>query len=170
MADRALVAGSALEQSKKDFAALFVQRSDFINRYPLIESRDQFIDELLARVHDFTGLNLMSEHADFVNAYNSGATQTESRARVIRRIADSPATIDALYNETFIVLEYFVFLGRDPDAEGLAFWLNKVSAHNLRDVQIQQAMISSFITSAEYRKRSGNIVMPSNQERQQEGL
>jgi hypothetical protein len=56
-------------------------------------------------------------------------------------------------NEIFVMMEYFGYLHRDPDATGYQFWLNKL---NQFGGNYQQAeMVKAFIVSGEYRRRFG---------------
>jgi hypothetical protein len=61
------------------------------------------------------------------------------------------ATVE--FNRTFVMMEYFGYLRRDPDASGLNFWLNKLNSFNGNFVNAD--MVKAFITSAEYRQRFG---------------
>ena len=54
-------------------------------------------------------------------------------------------------NEAFVMMEYFGYLRRDPDADGYQFWLNKL---NQFDGNFERAeMVKAFINSGEYRLR-----------------
>ena len=72
--------------------------------------------------------------------------------------------IDAEYNRSFVLGEYFGYLRRNPDIAGFVFWLNQVNSGPLRDVTKQSAMVCSFITSAEYQQRFSSIVSHNNSE------
>jgi hypothetical protein len=56
-------------------------------------------------------------------------------------------------------MQYFGYLGRDPDAGGFAFWLNVVN--NLQPNNYQ-GMVCAFITSAEYQMRFSSVVTQSD--------
>jgi hypothetical protein len=72
--------------------------------------------------------------------------------------------IDAEYNRSFVLMEYFGYLRRDPDRGGFDFWLAQVNKFPLRNVSIQHAMACSFITSAEYQTRFSSVVTHTNRE------
>ena len=56
------------------------------------------------------------------------------------------------FNAAFVLMEYFGYLKRDPDAAGYQHWLDKL---NLYGNYIDAEMVKSFITSPEYRARFG---------------
>ena len=66
------------------------------------------------------------------------------------------------FNRAFVLMQYFGYLRRNPDAApeatlnfaGFNFWLNKLNQFN--GDYIGAEMIKAFIGSAEYRKRFGN--------------
>ena len=56
------------------------------------------------------------------------------------------------FNAAFVLMEYFAYLRRDPDAAGYQHWLDKLNFYgNYMDAE----MVKSFITSLEYRARFG---------------
>jgi hypothetical protein len=83
-----------------------------------------------------------------VNGLNLG---TLSRAGVLQLIAEDERFVAAKRNEAFVMMEYFGYLRRDPDAGGYQFWLNKL---NDFDGNYERAeMVKAFIVSGEYRDR-----------------
>jgi hypothetical protein len=78
---------------------------------------------------------------------------TETRATVLRKVAEQEELKLREFNAAFVLLEYFGFLRRDPDTAGFNFWLNKLNAFNGDFVQAE--MVKAFITSLEYRQRFG---------------
>ena len=56
-----------------------------------------------------------------------------------------------LVNEAFVMMEYFGYLRRDPDAAGYAFWLGKLSEFNGNFERAE--MVKAFIVSTEFRNR-----------------
>jgi len=79
-----------------------------------------------------------------IEALNSG---TKTRAQVLREIMESVEVYQKYYNESFVVMQYFGFLRRDPDA--LYFdWIQELNTTgNSRN------MINGFVNSEEYRRR-----------------
>jgi hypothetical protein len=47
---------------------------------------------------------------------------------------NAQSLIDAQYNSSFVLIEYFGYLGRDPDQGGFDFWLANMKKAPLRDV------------------------------------
>ena len=77
---------------------------------------------------------------------------------------DNRPFVDAEYRRAFVVTQYFGYLRRDADMGGLLFWLGQVNRFPLRSTDIQNAMVCSFITSAEYQQRFSAAVTHTNQE------
>jgi len=167
-ADRALVVGgSNLPQAQQDFANAFVQRSQFISRYPAGLTLDQFVTAILATIKNDTGADL--------NSLQSSLVALGSRGAVLYRLANDDLQtgnggfnnrtfIDAEYNRAFVFGEYGGYLRRDSDIPGFVFWLGQVNSGPLRDIGKQHAMVCSFITSGEFQLRFSNIVSHSNNE------
>ena len=78
-------------------------------------------------------------------------TGTMTRAEALRSIAENGRFVNAKFNETFVMMEYYGYLRRDYDAGGYAFWLNKLNEFN--DNFEQAEMVKAFIVSGEYRER-----------------
>ncbi len=55
------------------------------------------------------------------------------------------------FNQTFVMMEYFGYLRRDPDESGYQFWLAKLNqfAGNFDRAE----MVNAFIVSGEYLAR-----------------
>jgi uncharacterized protein (TIGR03118 family) len=85
-----------------------------------------------------------------VNGLN-GATET--RATVLRKVAESPFLNQREFNAAFVLMEYFGYLRRDPDTPGYAFWFDKLNSFNGSFTNAE--MVKAFITSGEYRQRFG---------------
>ncbi|MDQ1729773.1 MAG: hypothetical protein QOD33_1898 [Pyrinomonadaceae bacterium] len=78
---------------------------------------------------------------------------TETRATVLRKIAEAEELKTREFNAAFVAMEYFGYLRRDPDVAGYNFWLNKLNAFNGNFVTSD--MVKAFISSTEYRQRFG---------------
>jgi len=84
---------------------------------------------------------------------------TETRATVLRKIAENDAFTRREFNRAFVLLQYIGYLRRNPDdapdgnLDGYNFWLNKLNQFN--GDYIKAEMVRSFIISQEYRKRFG---------------
>jgi hypothetical protein len=84
-----------------------------------------------------------------------------SRARAIRVAIDESLFTTAEYNPSFVLMQYFGYLRRDPDQGGYDFWLNIL---NNREPNNYRAMVCAFITSAEYQQRFGTSVTRTNRD------
>ena len=159
MPDRARVVGGAqLDRSKTDFTSSFVQRPAFSAQYPDTMSAARYVEALNAN----TGNSLRPAQ---VEALTTGLTNSsETRGSVLRKVADNSLFIDHQYNSSFVLMEYFGYLRRDPDQEGFDFWLGQVNRFSLRNVDVQHSMVCSFITSAEYQQRFSSVVAHTNAE------
>ncbi len=162
--DRALVVGSSnLAQAQLNFANAFVQRPEFIAKYPAsLSTAAQFVDAVLATIQTDLGVDLSTQRQNLINLYG-----TLGRGGVIYRLADdntqtnpinNRALIDAEYNRAFVYGEYGGYLRRDSDIAGFRFWLNQVSSGPLRDVTKQHAMVCAFVNSDEYQLRFSTII------------
>ena len=83
------------------------------------------------------------------------------RADVLRKISDNSTLQQREFNRAFVLMQYFGYLRRNPDAapelnlnfDGYNFWLNKLNQFNGNFIQAE--MVKAFISSGEYRKRFG---------------
>lgn len=182
--DRAqVVGGSGLAQSQLALANDFVQRPEFLTRYPASMGGAAFVNALISSINTSSGVDLTSQNATLNAIYAQGG-----RALVMFHLAndywnscgsnpvpcvppgmgpavDTRLFIDAEYNLIFVTTEYFGYLRRDGDANGLNFWLEtQLSRFPTRDANIQHAMVCSFITSAEYQLRFGPTATRDNGE------
>ncbi|MDQ2855282.1 MAG: hypothetical protein M3R68_03050, partial [Acidobacteriota bacterium] len=175
MRDRARVRGGVqLAQLQLDFATVFVQRPEFVAKYPLsLATAAQFVDALLATMTSDIPVDLSGQRQALIDLYNQGSTATAGRANVLYRLADDNAQsnpinnrtfIDAEYNRAFVFTQYAGYLRRNADMPGFLFWLGQVNSAPLRDVPKQHAMVCSFITAAEYQNRFSSVVTYSNAE------
>ena len=155
------LSAAAIEANKKKFAEEFTQRAEFRGLYDPLSNSDY-----VERLFQTTGINVnATEKQTLVQALNN---QTETRASVLQKVVDGTVVIaegnqqfttpygQAFYqtefNAAFVLMEYFGYLQRDPDAAGYQHWLDKL---NLYGNYIEAEMVKSFITSPEYRARFG---------------
>jgi hypothetical protein len=116
MPDRSHVVGGAqLNQSKTDFANGFVQRTAFLAIYPNSMTAAQYVYALIA--HTGNSLTLSERDALVTGLINGSVT----RGSVLRSVADNQAFIDREYSASFVLTEYFGYLRRDAEPEGLRF-------------------------------------------------
>ncbi len=55
------------------------------------------------------------------------------RAAVLTPCGEPQRVVDAQYNQTLVMFQYFAFLRRDPDETGFTSWLNTLKTKPLRD-------------------------------------
>jgi hypothetical protein len=131
-----------LAANKQTFFDNWVQRADFRAIYGGLSNAD-YADKLISQAVGFNG-----DRAGIVNGLNGG---TLNRTRALRLIAENEGFTQAKRNATFVMMQYFGYLRREPDADGYQFWLNKL---NKFDGNYEQAeMVKAFLVSAEYRNR-----------------
>ncbi|MDX6692928.1 MAG: hypothetical protein QOF02_531 [Blastocatellia bacterium] len=156
--DRRLVPeGPQLEASKQAFAAAWVARPEFLQRYPLTLDGASFTDALLNSVRQNSGVDLSGARAALIADYAAN----QSRARIVRLVADNPAFQQAEYNAAFVLMQYFGYLQRNPDEGGYQFWLGIL---NDRVPNNYRAMVCAFITSGEYQQRFGSVITHTDAE------
>ncbi|HVF49762.1 MAG TPA: TIGR03118 family protein [Pyrinomonadaceae bacterium] len=78
---------------------------------------------------------------------------TETRATVLRKVAEAEEIRVREFNMAFVQMQYFGYLRRDEDQAGFNFWLAKLNAFNGDFIKAE--MVKAFITSSEYRQRFG---------------
>jgi hypothetical protein len=159
-----VVGGPNLEASKIAFADAFVQRPEFLSHYPENLDGPTFINTLLATVLQNSGVDLSGQRTSLTEEFNQCVIVDASppaicRARSVRRIVELPGFVQAEYNRSFVLAEYFGYLHREPDAAGYQFWLNVLDN---RQPGNYRGMVCSFITSIEYQMHFGASPTRSN--------
>ena len=142
-----------LETNKQTFLAEFVQRPRFIFDYPMSMSAAEFVDKLSLNAGNPLSQN---ERDQLVNEL---AASAKTRAEVLRAIAEDPDLVTSEFNRAFVLMQYLGYLRRNPndpqdtDYTGYDFWLTKLN--NFDGNFINAEMVKAFISSLEYRQRSG---------------
>jgi hypothetical protein len=133
-----------LQTNTDAFLADWVDRAAFHAAYDNL-SNDGYVDTLIHNTAvDFSA-------ADRQTLVDGLAGGTLTRAQVLQRVAENEHFIQAKFNETFVRMQYFGYLRREPDDSGLHFWLNKL---NEFDGNFERAeMVKAFLVSGEYRDR-----------------
>ena len=108
-----------------------------------------------------SGGDLSAERANLIGTYNTSASLNESRASVLRPIADNATFKQSQYNQAFVLTEYFAYLRRDAEPDGFNFWLNVL---NNGAPGKYRGMVCSFVTSTEYQRRFSQLLSHSNGE------
>ena len=76
---------------------------------------------------------------------------------VLLHVAENPKFVKQEFNRAFVLMQYFGYLRRDPNAgpdvdyTGYEYWLNKLNQFNGDFVQAE--MVKAFIDSKEYQRR-----------------
>jgi Tol biopolymer transport system component len=78
---------------------------------------------------------------------------TQTRAGVLCQIVDDAQFKQNSFQQAFVLMQYYGYLRREPDAGGYNFWLNKLNQFG--GDYIGSEMVRSFIVSSEYRQRFG---------------
>jgi len=147
-----------LDNNKSAFALSFVQRAGFLSRYPGLTSATAFVDSLNANA----GFVLSdSERSALIAELSPNSSDPALRADVLRKISDHATLQQREFNRAFVLMQYFGYLRRNPDAapeqnlnfDGYNFWLNKLNQFN-GDFN-KAEMVKAFISSTEYRRRFG---------------
>lgn len=145
-----------LEANKQAYALAVVNSSAFQTKYAAAVTAADFVDALFASA----GVTpTAGERTDAITAYNSQGTTALSRTAALRSVTDSGSVRTAEASPSFVLMEYFGYLRRNPtdapdvDDSGYQFWLTKLNAFN-GDFQ-KSDMVKAFITSGEYRGRFG---------------
>jgi hypothetical protein len=140
-----------LETNKQNYFNAFVSRARFAAAYPASLTAAQFVDALNANA----GQVLSAAERDALVQGLAGGTRT--RAQVLRAVAEDADTQRQEFNRAFVLMQYFGYLRRDPDASpdtdfsGYNYWLGKLDEFNGNWRAAE--MVKAFVSSAEYRKR-----------------
>ena len=130
-----------LEGAKLAFIAEFMSRPAFVTKFNGL-TNTQYVDTLLSTA----GITHIAR--DFWIAALGNGTRT--RAQVLREIAESTEVYNRYYNQAFVVMQYFGYLRRDPDA----FYLDWIAVLN-GNPNDYRGMVNGFMNSLEYRFRFG---------------
>ncbi|MET0646823.1 MAG: DUF4214 domain-containing protein [Pyrinomonadaceae bacterium] len=159
---RGVVVGRAnweglLEANKAAFFAGWVQRPEFVSRYPASLSALDFVNALNANA----GFPLNTSERDVLAGQLAANNNAQGRAAALRQLAEHPELSRRELNRAFVLTQYFGYLRRNPDEApepnldftGYNFWLGKLNEFDGNFVNAE--MVKAFITSLEYRRRFG---------------
>jgi Domain of unknown function (DUF4214) len=128
-----------LEASRWALADAWMLRADFQQRYGSITDPTAYVKALEATA----GVTLSNESALIADL----AAGRKTRAQVLRAIVDSAEVYQRYFTQAFVVMQYFGYLRRDPDALYLD-WIR-----TLNETGDYRRMINGFVNSTEYRNR-----------------
>ncbi len=154
-----------LEANRQAFLLAFVARPAFVTAFPLGMNAQSYVDTLFA---NSLVIPSFGERQAAINAYGTG--NTAGRAAALESVAESNQVFNAQYNSAFVLMQYYGYLRRNPDAapdgnfNGYDFWLDKLNSfsqpgEDVRDEQIalnrvkRAEMVRSFLISSEFRGR-----------------
>lgn len=90
----------------------------------------------------------VANEASLIDALDKG---TMTREQVAYNIVESPEVKTRLFNEAFVMMEYWGYLRRDPEPAGYQAWL----AYLNENPDQYREMVRGFVDSIEYRMRFG---------------
>jgi hypothetical protein len=115
--------------------------------------------QFVQRLETIAGVTLANESTLIVNLNNG----TQTRAQVLRAIAESPEAVSKFYIQNFVTMEYFGYLRRhpedchanpDPAQCGYIFHNQRFQLAADPDF-LENTIVRGFIESPEYRQRFG---------------
>ncbi|HVF42101.1 MAG TPA: DUF4214 domain-containing protein [Pyrinomonadaceae bacterium] len=133
-----------LEDNTRRVAEAWVARAEFQQRFGSL-SNEQYVAALFQNAGV---LATDAERSALVQGLNSGS---ETRASVLRKVADNAEFRRNEKNPAFVLMQYFGYLHRDPDDTGFNFWLKKLD-DNGGDFH-KAEMVRAFVEATEYRGR-----------------
>jgi Domain of unknown function (DUF4214) len=151
MPDRRQIDASNLDPSKATFANAWVQRPEFVAKYPASLSNSAFVDAVLATMKAYDGTDLTANRTTYINTANASG-----RGAATQQIVEDTSFQNKEFNPSFVLMQYFGYLRRDIDQGGFDFWLNILNNKLPGDNISYQKMVCAFITSAEYQLRFGS--------------
>ncbi|HEX8898000.1 MAG TPA: hypothetical protein VF751_04830, partial [Chthoniobacterales bacterium] len=158
-----------LDANTQAYLQDFVTRPEFTSQasFAIGVAASTYVDALFANI----GVTpTASERSAAITAYGSG--DTAGRANALKSVTNSGSVFNKVYNDSFVLMQYFGYLRRNPDDapdnnfNGYDFWLAKLNGvsqpgEDMRDdTQAQHRteraeMVRAFIESTEYRQRFG---------------
>jgi len=147
-------ADALLEANQQAYATQIEESSAFTTRFPLAQTAAEYVAALFASADV---VPTAGETTAAVTAFGVGGTA--GRVAALRSVVDSNSVRTAELNTSFVLMEYYGYLRRNPtdlpdvDDSGYQFWLNKLNSFG-GNFQAAQ-MVKSFLDATEYRHRFG---------------
>lgn len=147
-----------LDANRTAFMNDFVTRAEFVGLYPTTDTPTQYVDKLYLHAN-VTGP--AQERLDAIAEFGAVATAADAaaRGRALLRITLNSAFQAREINRSFVQMEYFGYLRRNPNDPpdgnfvGYDFWVNKLNTFNGDFFRAE--LVKAFISSLEYRRRFG---------------
>jgi hypothetical protein len=114
---------------------------------------EQYVDLL------FRTAGLTPSESERQSVIDEFMNPTGARARALQRVAENEALTRREFNRAFVLMQYFGYLRRNPDADpdnnfaGYDFWLTKLDQFGGDFIKAE--MVKAFLMSREYRSRFG---------------
>jgi hypothetical protein len=142
-----------LDANRTAFMNEFVTRAEFVALYPTTDTPTQYVDKLYQ--HAAVAPVTIQERLDAIQEFGGAPTAADpgARGRALQRITLNGNFQAREANRTFVQIEYFGYLRRDPDIAGFNFWVAKMNQFNGDFLQAE--MVKAFLSSIEYRGRFG---------------
>jgi len=149
---------ATLNSNRTAFMNDFVMRAEFVGLYPTTDTPTQYVDKLYLHA----GVTPSSaERNNTIAEFGGAATASDpaARGRALLDITQNAAFHTREMNRSFVQMEYFGYLRRNPNDppdnnfNGYNFWLNKLNQFNGDFLQAE--MVKAFLSSGEYRQRFG---------------
>lgn len=141
------------ETKKAAFAEAWMQRPEIMTKYPTSMTPTAFVDAILT----LAGVTIPNR--DQLISDLTGGTKT--RGQVLRIIAESPEMNTKFFKQSFVTMEYFGFLRRDPEPCvgspnpsqcGYIFHNDRFNLVSDEDF-LENTIVRGFIESPEYINR-----------------
>jgi hypothetical protein len=145
----------ALENNKQAYALSFVQRAAFTSAFPSTMTADEFVTKLDQNAGG--GVISADERAALVGILGATPSDASKRAQVLRAVAQDGDLHQREFNKAFVLMQYFGYLKRNPDAlpdadfSGYEHWLSKLNQFGGNYVRAE--MVKAFLDSSEYKAR-----------------
>jgi N-acetylneuraminic acid mutarotase len=148
-----VVGGATLGEQQQRLVEEWVTRPAFRQQYLESMSAAEFVN----RLFDTAELSAFEIRHEQIRALLRG---DKTRVQIVRDLIDNPELQNREYNQSFVLMQYFGYLRRNPDRDGYNFWLN-VLDHQPGNFR---GMVCAFITSSEYQQRFSSVVTHTNAE------
>ena len=157
--DKGVIVGATgweavVEANKVAYFNDFTTRAAFLAKYPLSLTNSQYVDNILTTAG-------LPTNDSFRNSLVTGLNNaSETRASVMRKISENTTFKNNHFNAAFVLMQYFGYLRRDPNAspdtnyDGYTFWLNKLNSFGGN--YITSEMVKAFVQALETRARFGD--------------
>ncbi|HEX8146697.1 MAG TPA: hypothetical protein VF591_05930, partial [Pyrinomonadaceae bacterium] len=142
-----------LGQNKQAYFDQLAGSGRFTALYPQAMTAEAYVDALNQNAG---GALSTGERNALVAELKSNA---KTHAQALRQVAEDEDLTKAEFNKAFVLMQYFGYLRRDPDAApdfnfaGWRFWHDKLEQFNGDYVSAE--MVKAFISSDEYGRRFG---------------